>query len=444
VGTTCLSPRSLGSTSSSREGPPDEGFDRPRRRLEESGSRSEREVLLAHGHDQVAGPPAETGRQPPTEEGLVEGCSSKASGRRWPLARIIAEVLTVGGLIGFAWFERGTIERSMTFVRRADWKWLVVSVSLELVSLAAFARAQQIILRAKGVRISEASMVATTFAGNAISASLPLIGPGAGTAFTFGRFRRVADDAASAGWALVISGLISSLVLGVMLATGAAVSGDHAAAVGGAVGGAAILVAAIVGALSLRLPQVRGVAKSWVLRLVKLAKRFTRHPDGDPDDLVNSAFDQLLTGRMGPGRWALVVGLSGINWLASVGCLMAAILAVGAGVPWAKLLLIYCTGSTAGSFNLTPGGLGVVEGVLTAGLVAAGMRSDVALGSVLIFRLVSFWLVILVGWTIYSMLRRARRHDSHPDAVSAIGRRHVWRRLSWRVPVKVNSAAPRR
>jgi uncharacterized protein (TIRG00374 family) len=97
-----------------------------------------------------------------------------------------------------------------------------------------------------------------------------------------------------------------------------------------------------------------------------------------------------------------------LNWIASVGCLVAAILAVGAGVPWTKLLLIYCAGATASSFNLTPGGLGVVEGVLTAGLVTAGMRSDVAFGSVLIFRLMSFWLVVLVGWTIFVMLRRAR------------------------------------
>jgi uncharacterized membrane protein YbhN (UPF0104 family) len=50
-----------------------------------------------------------------------------------------------------------------------------------------------------------------------------------------------------------------------------------------------------------------------------------------------------------------------------VGWLAAAIHAAGAGVPWTKLLLIYCAGATADSFNLIPGGLGVVEAVLTAG-----------------------------------------------------------------------------
>jgi putative heme transporter len=199
-------------------------------------------MLPDPGHDLVAGTSAdhEAGRRLPALQGLVERRSPGESGRRCPWARIVAEVFIVGGLIGFAWFERGTIERSATFVHRVDWRWLVVAGSLELGSLMAFARTQRIILRAAGVRISRASMVATTFAGNAISVSVPLIGPGAGTAFAFGRFRSAADDAASGGWALVISGLISSLVWGVMLATGAAISGDHAATVGGVVGGAVI------------------------------------------------------------------------------------------------------------------------------------------------------------------------------------------------------------
>jgi uncharacterized protein (TIRG00374 family) len=281
-----------------------------------------------------------------------------------------------------------------------------------LVSLIAFARVQQIILRAAGVRIRNASMMATTFAGNAISVSLPLIGPGAATAFTFGRFRKVGDDAGSAGWALVISGLISSLIWGAMLATAAAVSGDYAATVGGAIGGAVLLVGVMVAALSARLPHVRKVTTGWVLRLVQVSRRMTGLPVGDPDDLINRALDRLLAGRMSLGQWTQAVGLSVVNWLASVGCLVAAILAVGANVPWTKLLLIYCAGAAASSFNLTPGGLGVVEGVLSAGLVAAGIGSDIALGSVLIFRLVTFWLVVLVGWIIFVMLRRATRHGA--------------------------------
>jgi uncharacterized protein (TIRG00374 family) len=75
------------------------------------------------------------------------------------------------------------------------------------------------------------------------------------------------------------------------------------------------------------------------------------------------------------------------------------------------VLLVYCAGAVASSFNLTPGGLGVVEAVLAGGLAAAGMKSSAALGSVLIFRLLSFWLPIFVGWAIYARLRQHNRRD---------------------------------
>ena len=89
--------------------------------------------MLDLGHDLVAGASAdhETGRRPPAMESLGERRSSRESGRQWARARIVAEVLIVGGLIGFAWFERGTVERSVTFVHRADWKRVVVAGSLE-------------------------------------------------------------------------------------------------------------------------------------------------------------------------------------------------------------------------------------------------------------------------------------------------------------------------
>ncbi len=353
---------------------------------------------------------AKADHQPPPS-GVLAGSRRSAieSGRRRPRARVVGAFLVAGGLTGFAWLERGAIERSVTVAQRADWKWVVVAIALELASMAGFARTQRVILSAAGVRISVPAIAATAWAGNAISVSLPLIGPGTGTAFTFGRFRRVGGDAASAGWVLAISGVVSNLVWALMFAFGAAVSGNPAATVAGLAGGVAILAAAIAAALALRRPRFQQVTKRRTVRLVQRVKRWTGRPAGDPGDLINGALDRLLTVRMSRVRWTEAVSLSLLNWLASAGCLAAAILSVRASVPWTKLLLIYCAGAAAGSFNLTPGGLGVVEGALAAGLVAAGMRSPAAFGSVLIFRLVTFWLVVLAGWTIYALLRRAGR-----------------------------------
>ena len=64
---------------------------------------------------------------------------------------------------------------------------------------------------------------------------------------------------------------------------------------------------------------------------------------------------------------------------------------------------------TAGSIGLTPGGLGILEAALSAALVAAGTRGDHALAAVLVYRLISFWLVMVAGWAVMAVLTRNTR-----------------------------------
>jgi putative heme transporter len=328
--------------------------------------------------------------------------------RRQRSSRIAAEALVLGALIAFGWFEHATVRESGHVVARAQWSWLVVACALELLSLMAFARTQRIVLRAAGVHASIPSMAATALAGNAISGSLPLIGSSAGFIFTYGRFRQVADDPAPAGWALLISGLISNLVWVFLIATGAIVSGNPAAIFGGLVGSIGIVTLTVIAILATHRPHWRRLSVQLAVRLIRISQRLRSRPVGNPESLAEQALATLSAYRMRPRGWARCVRLSLVNWFASVGCLVASILAVGASVPWSKIILIYCAGAAASSFNLTPGGLGVTEAVITSGLVAAGFRPAEALGSVLIFRLISFWLVTLVGLIIYSELRRRR------------------------------------
>jgi hypothetical protein len=311
-------------------------------------------------------------------------------------------------LVVFGWFERGTIIRSFGVAGRAEWDWLLAACAFELLSMIAFARTQRIVLRAAGVHVSIPSVAATALAGNAISVSLPLIGPGAGSVFTYQRFRQVAESPAPAGWTLLISGLISNLVWVFLIAVGGIVSGNPAAIWGGLFVAACVVGFTIIGVLSLRRQRSRKLVIRIGIRFVSISQRLSGRPVGDPSDLTGEALDAVTAFRMRNRDWAQTIGLSMINWFASVGCFVAAILATGASVPWTKVIIVYCIGATASSFNLTPGGLGVTEAVLAAGLVASGMGKVQALGSALIFRLVSFWLIMLVGWAIYSGIRRNR------------------------------------
>jgi uncharacterized membrane protein YbhN (UPF0104 family) len=90
-------------------------------------------------------------------------------------------------------------------------------------------------------------------------------------------------------------------------------------------------------------------------------------------------------------------------------CLSTCVAAFGSSVPFAKIGVVYLTGSALGSIIPTPGGLGAVEAALTAGLTAAGVPGAVAVSAVLLFRLLTFWLPVPLGWAALNYLES--RHD---------------------------------
>jgi len=85
-----------------------------------------------------------------------------------------------------------------------------------------------------------------------------------------------------------------------------------------------------------------------------------------------------------------------------------AIAAVGAPVPWGKLVLAWGAGAGASTFSPTPFGLGVVEVALIAALAAAGISSPQAVGAVLLYRIMTFKLAGLI-WIMYLHLRQRGR-----------------------------------
>jgi uncharacterized membrane protein YbhN (UPF0104 family) len=109
-----------------------------------------------------------------------------------------------------------------------------------------------------------------------------------------------------------------------------------------------------------------------------------------------------------PGK--LAEGMSGALLLsiAYIFCLATCVAAFGGGVPIVKIGFVYLTGSVVGSIIPTPGGLGAVEVALTTGLTAAGVPGGTALSAVLLFRLLTFWLPVPLGWVALNYLERKR------------------------------------
>ena len=76
--------------------------------------------------------------------------------------------------------------------------------------MAAFAIMLRRLLAAGGAAEGVRSMLATAYAANALSVSVPLAGPELATAFTFRRFTRQGADAPLAGWSPLAGGIVSS------------------------------------------------------------------------------------------------------------------------------------------------------------------------------------------------------------------------------------------
>ena len=121
---------------------------------------------------------------------------------------------------------------------------------------------------------------------------------------------------------------------------------------------------------------------------------------------LRNAIPRLLEAISRPVR--LAVGVSG-NLLLTCGYVLAlytSLLAMGAHPPVLGTAAVYLAGNTVGSIAPTPGGLGAVEAVLTAGLTAIGIPAHEAVPAVLLFRVATFWLPIPVGWVSFIMLQR--------------------------------------
>jgi uncharacterized membrane protein YbhN (UPF0104 family) len=118
---------------------------------------------------------------------------------------------------------------------------------------------------------------------------------------------------------------------------------------------------------------------------------------------------QLMEIAQRPRKLAMGFGGAITLSLAYILCLAACVAAFGGSVPIAKIGVVYLTGATLGSIIPTPGGLGTVEAVLTAGLTTAGVPGAVAISAVLLFRLLTFWLPVPIGWVALNFLER--RHD---------------------------------
>jgi putative heme transporter len=334
------------------------------------------------------------------------------------LVRGGVSTVTVAAFVVLVLGRRTALTSSLGRIGHPQWSWIALGVALEASSMATFAMMQRRLLGVGGRWVGPGPMMATTLAANALSVSVPVAGPELGAAFTFRRFKEQGADTSLAGWTLLVGGIASWFGAVVVLAAGGALSGNAVVTSATVLGGLLAVSAGLalwVGVGRTRLRLVVTCSAAWAMRCVN---RMLPRPVQDPAGAVNGWIEGLGTLRPSKAEWGKVGGLGLANWLTDIGVLAMSILALGGAVPWRSLLLIYGLATLIGSLGITPGGLGLVEGTLCLGLVSTGVPAALALAAVLLYRLVSFWLVMATGWLVLLWLRFERL----PHVVSISGR----------------------
>jgi uncharacterized membrane protein YbhN (UPF0104 family)/tRNA A-37 threonylcarbamoyl transferase component Bud32 len=121
---------------------------------------------------------------------------------------------------------------------------------------------------------------------------------------------------------------------------------------------------------------------------------------------VSNVWPRLWEALTDPSRLALGGGANLLLTASYVVAFDAAIRAVGGHPPILATTVVFLAGNAVGSAAPTPGGVGAVEAALSAGLSAIGIPVHEGIPAVLVFRLVTYWLPIPLGWVAYLALER--------------------------------------
>jgi uncharacterized protein (TIRG00374 family) len=278
------------------------------------------------------------------------------------------------------------------------WKWVLLAAVVQLVSMQTLVQQLRILLRAGGGGASPGAATSTIYAGNTNSATLPFAGAAASAAYTYRRLHALGNAPALIGWVLAVSGIAATASLAVVLAVGSAMTGSVAGALGAFVATAAGVLPVVGIVLAFRHGPTRAALVRVVSRVVRRLGRWVPAlRTGSVDEKVDDFLTSLGSYRIGTAAAAGAGLLALANWVLDTACLALALEAVGAPVPWQGLVLAWAAGALVSSARLTPGGVGVVEAALASALVASGLPASQAVPAVLVYRLVSLWLLLAIG-----------------------------------------------
>lgn len=336
----------------------------------------------------------------PEQQAVAEAGPRSGRRRQWRWVRVLAVLagvlgLAVIGLRGRLPAPGDVLDATVALAV----PWALLAVALQAASIGAFALQQQRLFVGLGVRIRVPRTLAVVLAGTALVNTMPA-GAAVATAYTVREFGRAGASNEVAVASAVVSGLAS-------------IGGLTALYAGGGL--------AVVSSGPRWQPLLVVLVLAVVTVVVIVAgRRFADRPGGTGHAgegrvawfVRRAARSGREAWRAGAGLrtrdWVIVLAFATLKWLADLLCLAAVVRAFGLPVSVTALAGLYLSVQVVRQIPLTPGGIGVIETAFVTGLTAAGATAAPAAAAVLVYRLLSCWLLIPVGGVAAVALRRAR------------------------------------
>jgi uncharacterized protein (TIRG00374 family) len=323
--------------------------------------------------------------------------------RRWARLRLPLILAASAGLAAFGLW--GRLPDPQSFVGAltgADYRWVALAVALQIVSLAAFAWQQRQLMGALGVRLPARHAALVTLARTALSISLPA-GGAVSAAYAVREYERAGTPREVGTASMIVSGLasIGGLTLLYVAGFAALVTTDPALLAGPRPILIVVVLATVtVGAVLIGRRWMREPARGPAAGPETGLRGFVRRT-------LDSARDGWRAGAALRARdWTASLLFLAVNWLTDLLCLAATCRAVGLPVGVTTLAGIYLGVQIVRQVPLTPGGVGVIDTALIAGLTAAGATAATAVAAVLVYRLISCWSLLPAGGVAVVLLRR--------------------------------------
>jgi len=316
----------------------------------------------------------------------------------------------VGVAVGYlAWRVpglAGDVAKSGKRLEDLQWHWVAVAAACSVGALGLYGEMHRQLLLVGGARLSVPVVQGINTVENAVSSTVPVVGGAGALVYAIDQLRRRGVDAALASWSVLLAGVVDTLTLVALGALGLGWAGRISLAIAvplallvvlAGVGGWTVLTHPVVlrrglhGLLKLGrwIPGLCGTCRvAWSRRAEQAAQRLsTRIALLRPDGL----------------RWLAVITLAVASWLLDFLALTTVVIAVGAPVAWGVLAVGFLVVQGSIALQIFPGGAGLAETGLLGVLLAAGIATAPATASVLIYRIISWLGLSMLGWAVYAL-----------------------------------------